>query len=124
MPFQFTAFSHPLVMSESLLSTAIFTALERHIYSIVKFALESEVLYLLNNDTFCCCRVASKSNKNSMGSSNLSVCFGPTLIHPEEETVAAIYDIKFCNIVVDILIENHVQVSRIFHGTIMDGTTI
>lgn len=37
---------------------------------------------------------------------NLAVCFGPTLLRPEEETVASIMDIKFYNIVVEILIEN------------------
>lgn len=37
---------------------------------------------------------------------NLAVCFGPTLLRPEEETVASIIDIKFHNIVVEILIEN------------------
>lgn len=37
---------------------------------------------------------------------NLGVCFGPTLLRPEEETVAAIMDIKFGNVVVEILIEN------------------
>ncbi len=39
--------------------------------------------------------------------SNIGVCFGPTLLRPEEETVAAIMDIKFCNVVVEILIENY-----------------
>lgn len=43
--------------------------------------------------------------------SNVSVCFGPTLLRPEEETVAAIMDIKFCNVVVEIMIENFNQVS-------------
>lgn len=43
--------------------------------------------------------------------SNLGVCFGPTLLRPEEETVAAIMDIKFCNIVVEILIEHFEKVS-------------
>lgn len=38
--------------------------------------------------------------------SNLGVCFGPTLLRPEEESVAALVDIKFCNIIVEILIEN------------------
>lgn len=38
--------------------------------------------------------------------SNLGICFGPTLLRPEEETVAAIMDIKFGNVVVEILIEN------------------
>lgn len=50
--------------------------------------------------------VSSKSEKNLMTVSNLGVCFGPTLLRPEEETVAAIMDIKFCNIVVEILIEH------------------
>ncbi|XP_069957001.1 rho GTPase-activating protein 26 isoform X8 [Cherax quadricarinatus] len=50
--------------------------------------------------------VANKSEKNLMTVSNLGVCFGPTLLRPEEETVAAIMDIKFCNIVVEILIEH------------------
>ena len=38
---------------------------------------------------------------------NLGVCFGPTLMRPEEETVAAIMDIKFCNIVIEILVNNY-----------------
>ncbi|CAG2066039.1 unnamed protein product [Timema podura] len=57
-----------------------------------------------------CCSVASKSDRNLMTVSNLGVCFGPTLLRPEEETVAAIMDIKFCNIVVEILIENYDKV--------------
>lgn len=35
---------------------------------------------------------------------NLAVCFGPTIMKPPEETVAAIMNIKFCNLVVEILI--------------------
>lgn len=54
--------------------------------------------------------VAAKSDKNLMTVSNLGVCFGPTLLHPEEETVAAIMDIKFNNVVVEILIENYEKV--------------
>lgn len=50
--------------------------------------------------------MAAKSDKNKMTVSNIGVCFGPTLLRPEEETVAAIMDIKFCNVVVEILIEN------------------
>jgi len=42
--------------------------------------------------------------------SNIAVCFGPTLMRPERETVAAIMDIKFCNVVVEILIENYSKV--------------
>ncbi|EZA58745.1 rho GTPase-activating protein 26 isoform X2 [Ooceraea biroi] len=52
------------------------------------------------------CGVAKKSDKNLMTVGNLAVCFGPTLLRPEEETVASIMDIKFYNIVVEILIEN------------------
>ena len=52
------------------------------------------------------CRVANHCDKNLMTVSNLGVCFGPTLLRPEEETVAAIMDIKFGNVVVELLIEN------------------
>jgi len=45
--------------------------------------------------------------------SNLGVCFGPTLMRPEEETFAAIMDIKFCNLVIEILIENYVKVHKL-----------
>ncbi|XP_013416358.1 rho GTPase-activating protein 26-like isoform X5 [Lingula anatina] len=51
--------------------------------------------------------VSQKHAVNLMTVSNVGVCFGPTLMRPEEETVAAIMDIKFCNIVVEILIENY-----------------
>ncbi|CAG7818348.1 unnamed protein product [Allacma fusca] len=54
--------------------------------------------------------IAAKSEKNKMTVSNLGVCFGPTLLRPEEETVAAIMDIKFCNVVVEILIENYEKI--------------
>ncbi|XP_052795820.1 rho GTPase-activating protein 26-like [Mya arenaria] len=52
-------------------------------------------------------RVSRNSDKNLMTVANLGVCFGPTLMRPEEETVAAIMDIKFCNIVIEILVENY-----------------
>lgn len=58
-------------------------------------------------------RVADKADKNLMNVSNLGVCFGPTLLRPEEETVAAIMDIKFCNVVVEILIDNYEKVSTL-----------
>ncbi|KAF2349282.1 Pleckstrin domain, partial [Trinorchestia longiramus] len=57
------------------------------------------------------CKVARLSETNLMTVSNLGVCFGPTLLRPEEETVAAIMDIKFCNIVVEILIEQYDKTS-------------
>ncbi|PSN31567.1 hypothetical protein C0J52_15952 [Blattella germanica] len=56
--------------------------------------------------------VTTKSDKNLMTISNLGVCFGPTLLRPEEETVAAIMDIKFCNVVVEILIENYDKIFK------------
>ncbi|GAA6071036.1 rho GTPase-activating protein 26 isoform X1, partial [Tachysurus ichikawai] len=51
--------------------------------------------------------VASHHQHNLMTVANLGVVFGPTLLRPQEETVAAIMDIKFQNVVVEILIENH-----------------
>ncbi|RXM95622.1 Rho GTPase-activating protein 26 [Acipenser ruthenus] len=51
--------------------------------------------------------VANNHQENLMTVANLGVVFGPTLLRPQEETVAAIMDIKFQNIVVEILIENH-----------------
>ena len=51
-------------------------------------------------------QVADNSDINMMTVSNLGVCFGPTLLRAEEESVAAIIDIKFGNVVVEILIEN------------------
>uniref|UniRef100_A0A4W4EGS4 Rho GTPase-activating protein 26 n=1 Tax=Electrophorus electricus TaxID=8005 RepID=A0A4W4EGS4_ELEEL len=55
--------------------------------------------------------VASHHQQNLMTVANLGVVFGPTLLRPQEETVAAIMDIKFQNIVVEILIENHERVT-------------
>lgn len=54
--------------------------------------------------------VANNHKQNLMTVANLGVVFGPTLLRPQEETVAAIMDIKFQNIVVEILIENHDKV--------------
>lgn len=51
-------------------------------------------------------KVAAKSGVNLMTASNIGVCFGPTLLRPKVETVASIMDIKFCNEVIEILIEN------------------
>uniref|UniRef100_A0A1A8MI11 Rho GTPase activating protein 42a n=1 Tax=Nothobranchius pienaari TaxID=704102 RepID=A0A1A8MI11_9TELE len=52
-------------------------------------------------------RVSSHSNQNLMTVSNLGMIFGPTLMRSQEETVAAMMNIKFQNIVVEIIIENH-----------------
>uniref|UniRef100_A0A7N6AP94 Rho GTPase-activating protein 26 n=1 Tax=Anabas testudineus TaxID=64144 RepID=A0A7N6AP94_ANATE len=56
--------------------------------------------------------VASHHQQNLMTIANLGVVFGPTLLRPQEETVAAIMDIKFQNIVVEILIEHHDRIFR------------
>uniref|UniRef100_A0A3B5A449 Rho GTPase-activating protein 26 n=1 Tax=Stegastes partitus TaxID=144197 RepID=A0A3B5A449_9TELE len=56
--------------------------------------------------------VASHHQQNLMTIANLGVVFGPTLLRPQEETVAAIMDIKFQNIVVEILIEHHERIFR------------
>ena len=45
-----------------------------------------------------------------MTAGNLGVCFGPTLMKPKDETVAAMLDIKFCSLLVEILIENYHKV--------------
>uniref|UniRef100_A0A3Q3VZC3 Rho GTPase-activating protein 10 n=1 Tax=Mola mola TaxID=94237 RepID=A0A3Q3VZC3_MOLML len=54
--------------------------------------------------------VAAHSKNNLMTVANLGVVFGPTLMRPQEETVAAIMDLKFQNIVVEILIEHHEKI--------------
>ncbi|KAK2912947.1 rho GTPase-activating protein 42 isoform X2 [Channa argus] len=56
--------------------------------------------------------VSTQSQFNLMTVSNLGVIFGPTLMRSQEETVAAMMNIKFQNIVVEILIENF---NKIFH---------
>ncbi|KAM7346400.1 GTPase regulator associated with FAK isoform 2-T3 [Cochliomyia hominivorax] len=56
--------------------------------------------------------VSRKFEKNKMSVFNLGVVFGPTLLRPQEETVAAILDIKFNNIVINILIENYERIFK------------
>ncbi|KAJ8368637.1 hypothetical protein SKAU_G00086650 [Synaphobranchus kaupii] len=51
-------------------------------------------------------RVSTHSQSNMMSVSNLGVIFGPTLMRSQEETVAAMMNIKFQNIVVEIMMEN------------------
>ena len=55
--------------------------------------------------------VCSNSGENLMTPSNMGVIFGPTLMRAEEDTVAAMLDIKFQNIVIEILIEDYKKVS-------------
>ncbi|XP_074485514.1 rho GTPase-activating protein 10 isoform X1 [Sebastes fasciatus] len=54
--------------------------------------------------------VAAHSKQNLMTVANLGVVFGPTLMRPQEDTVAAIMDLKFQNIVVEILIEQNEKI--------------
>uniref|UniRef100_A0A672QTE2 Rho GTPase-activating protein 42-like n=1 Tax=Sinocyclocheilus grahami TaxID=75366 RepID=A0A672QTE2_SINGR len=63
-----------------------------------KEMLEILIKHLLN--------VSTHSESNMMTVSNLGVIFGPTLMRSQEETVAAMMNIKFQNIVVEILIEH------------------
>uniref|UniRef100_A0A8C5B9X4 Rho GTPase activating protein 42a n=1 Tax=Gadus morhua TaxID=8049 RepID=A0A8C5B9X4_GADMO len=51
-------------------------------------------------------KVSTHSVQNLMTVSNLGMIFGPTLMRSQEETVAAMMNIKFQNIVVEIMIEN------------------
>ncbi|XP_074863885.1 oligophrenin-1 isoform X2 [Carettochelys insculpta] len=50
--------------------------------------------------------VCGHSRENLMSPSNMGVIFGPTLLRAQEDTVAAMMNIKFQNIVVEILIEH------------------
>uniref|UniRef100_A0A8C5D7A2 Rho GTPase-activating protein 42-like n=1 Tax=Gouania willdenowi TaxID=441366 RepID=A0A8C5D7A2_GOUWI len=65
------------------------------------------MLDLLTNHLF---NVSSHSDQNLMTVSNLGMIFGPTLMRSQEETVAAMMNIKFQNIVVELIIENHHKV--------------
>ncbi|XP_074619725.1 rho GTPase-activating protein 26-like isoform X2 [Acropora palmata] len=49
-------------------------------------------------------RVAAHSNKNLMAASNLGVVFGPTLMKSREESMAAIMNLKYQSIVIELLI--------------------
>ncbi|XP_077333135.1 rho GTPase-activating protein 10 isoform X2 [Lithobates pipiens] len=66
--------------------------------------------------------VSSHAKKNLMTVANLGVVFGPTLMRPQEETVAGIMDLKFQNIVVEILIENHEKIFRNLPDDTLDET--
>jgi len=55
--------------------------------------------------------VAGHSNKNLMAASNLGVVFGPTLMKSREETMAAIMNLKYQSIVIELLINEFSTVS-------------
>ncbi|XP_060039162.1 oligophrenin-1 isoform X2 [Erinaceus europaeus] len=54
--------------------------------------------------------VCEHSKENLMSPSNMGVIFGPTLMRAQEDTVAAMMNIKFQNIVVEILIEHFLKI--------------
>lgn len=63
-------------------------------------------------------RVAAHSNKNLMAASNLGVVFGPTLMKSREESMAAIMNLKYQSIVIELLIK---EFSTIFGPDSPDG---
>uniref|UniRef100_F6UY72 Uncharacterized protein n=1 Tax=Ciona intestinalis TaxID=7719 RepID=F6UY72_CIOIN len=56
-------------------------------------------------------KVQSHHLVNKMTVQNLGVCFGPTLMREREETVQSIMEIKFSNIIVEIIIESNSKYS-------------
>ncbi|CAF0742629.1 unnamed protein product [Didymodactylos carnosus] len=60
-----------------------------------------ELLYILMSHLS---NVSRQNEKNLMTPVNLGVCFGPSLLRPEFETVSSIYDIKFRNAIVELII--------------------
>ena len=56
-------------------------------------------------------RVAAHSNKNLMAASNLGVVFGPTLMKSREESMAAIMNLKYQSVVIELLIKEFDAVS-------------
>ncbi|XP_043560986.1 oligophrenin-1 isoform X2 [Chiloscyllium plagiosum] len=56
--------------------------------------------------------VCSQNKKNLMTAFNMGVIFGPTLMRAQEDTVAAMINIKFQNIVVEILIEHYEKIFK------------
>ncbi|KXJ17430.1 Rho GTPase-activating protein 10 [Exaiptasia diaphana] len=52
-------------------------------------------------------KVAAHSNKNLMAASNLGVVFGPTLMKSKEESMAAIMNLKYQSVVIELLIKEY-----------------
>lgn len=51
--------------------------------------------------------MAARSDKNLMSASNLAVCWGPTLLRADTDTVASILELKFCNVLVETMLEHY-----------------
>ena len=64
------------------------------------------------------------SSKNLMKASSLGVCFGPTLMRPEHETVASIVDIRYQNIIVETLIQHYNKASNIIVEMLIHVRTV
>ncbi|CAF0901214.1 unnamed protein product [Didymodactylos carnosus] len=60
-------------------------------------------------------KVSRQNAKNLMTPVNLGVCFGPSLLRPEVETVSSIYDIKFRNAIVELII---IHYNKMFKSTL------
>ena len=67
-------------------------------------------MYLFNSS------VAEHSDHNLMQASNLGVVLGPTLMRPQEETMAAIMNIKYQSVVIETMIKEYDQVLYNFYG--------
>ncbi|XP_076843650.1 oligophrenin-1 [Brachyhypopomus gauderio] len=124
MKFYLRSLSEPL-MTYNLHSTLISAAKSENldyrlgaVHSLVYKLPDQnrEMLELLIKHLVSIC---SHSNENLMTVSNMAVIFGPTLMRAEHETVAAMLDIKFQNIVVEILIED---CGKIFSGPPEDSS--
>ncbi|KAI5089659.1 rho GTPase-activating protein 42 isoform X4, partial [Silurus meridionalis] len=118
MKFYLRSLSEPLMtysLHRELISAAKLENLDYRlgaVHSLVYKLPEQnrEMLQLLIKHLVSVC---SQSSTNLMTPSNMGVIFGPTLLRAEEETVAAMLDIKFQNIVIEILIEDY---KKIFSG--------
>ncbi|XP_013927642.1 PREDICTED: oligophrenin-1 [Thamnophis sirtalis] len=76
--------------------------------SLLPFPLLNHSVFSPSPDSVC-----EHSRENLMSPSNMGVIFGPTLMRAQEDTVAAMMNIKFQNIVVEILIEHF---NKIYSG--------
>ncbi|XP_015206951.2 oligophrenin-1 [Lepisosteus oculatus] len=79
------------------------------IHSLV-YKLPEKNREMLNLLTRHLVNVCNHSEENLMTPSNMGVIFGPTLMRAEEETVAAMLNIKFQNIVIEILIQDYQKI--------------
>lgn len=64
--------------------------------------------------------VSLKSSKNKMSIFNLGVVFGPTLLRATEDSLAAVLEVKFNNLVCEILIENYDLIFKNPPGKVTD----